>query len=602
MVTGWYTGGRGAEGAYCTYDLFTWCYASDTLRGEWNQKKVGNNKLVHFVSAEDGFPLDWFHAMACFRVVGNARRVNSFGNNDAWMFKNLAYASNPTEYINAGIRSISYYYKKDEWNSSPVGSYARKIIVRELDEKSITSTSFRSGAANHVLLGPGCEFKHVIAITGHDHTNICAAFEYLIVQTRLVLEAQRVLAGWTNVRGRTGQAPVLTQVIIHFANEGLPHLRRFTSFMKDVLNIDEGSPLDEDGLLWSLSTTLMASLLQYLSAMIHELGADDLVVVTICQKAKEWGYKLDDLVKFGSIVHDDWTFRNFTSVQAADDHVVQACISKMEAVLAKVGMLSTKLEAFEKRNDEIAKIQSEQSAMLKKLFHMAVENATCRTSNSTPISTANKRKREQSPVPESISSVLQRNDEEEEEERKKGGEEEVVPRQEHSQPIKIKQLPLYNASSLKSVSVAQILVDFNVYELHRHYSQGMRIIRFVDHVQASGNISKIKKVVYYAYQLAGKERKKELTTSPPDRIDFPDEYMAWKKQLQTAAEDVQLLVMNKLLVLEKQQEQASSSASSSNNGRATRAPRQRPEPMTYVMAVEKRITELVKDKIIILDG
>ena len=323
VVTDWHTGGRGSEGAHCSFEIFRWDYASKTLCGEWNQQKVGNAKLVHFASAVDGYYLDFYNAMACLRVVGNADRFNNFGgdvDNICWVFKNMAYHSKPIEVINETIKKCSFYYNKEAYK---VPSEMKKI-ARSIDLKTYSSTSFRSGSANHIMSNGQCCLKHAVANSGHDHVNICALFEYITVQDSIVLMAQRALGNWPIVKAKCGQAPSLAAIL----NEHrLPagDLRRFVCFMKDLLSITNNSSLGEEGHLWILSCSLMASLLQYLQAMIDDDSEhDDIVVATILQKAHTWKFPLDVLLSFGAIIDTQWKKDNHILTNQDDENTLQA--------------------------------------------------------------------------------------------------------------------------------------------------------------------------------------------------------------------------------------------------------------------------------------
>ena len=329
LVTSWYTAGRASEGAYCSYDLFFWDYDCCNLRGEWNQHKVAHDKLVYFVSAYDGYVLDFYHSLACLRVVGNCNRNDYFsgvsGGNESWVFKNLAYASTPSNVLNDTLKAISYF-----WNSSDYDGRKQKntCIVRELDSDSYTATSFRSGPQNYVLSHVACDHKHAIAISGHDYTNVCAAFEYLETLPKLVLNAQRALAGWSNVRGNTGQAPTLDLILDSIDTNRVGH---FLSFIKDVLCIGSGSPLDDKGHLWPLSCTLMASLLQYLEEFVDDVGAMDCVVSNIITKGRSYGFYLQELYGFGKTIHNQWVAKN-AMAKSTDESALQQCLLQMESL------------------------------------------------------------------------------------------------------------------------------------------------------------------------------------------------------------------------------------------------------------------------------
>jgi len=299
--------------------------------------------LVHFVSAYDGYVLDFYNAFACFRVVGNADRLNYFGgqaDNLCWMFKQLAYAPRPIDVINDAIKTVSFFYNQAKWENP----LERNKIVRSIDLRSYSSTSFRSGGANHIMCVPTLDFKHTVAVTGHDHTNISAVFEYYTVQPKLVLEAQRGLANWPNVSGKCGQPPSLDVVLTKLLTvEG--DVRRFIAFLKELLCIVPYSSLGENGHLWSFSCALMASLLQHLQAMIDDdMNNSNIVVATIIQKGNDFGFKPDQLLSFGAAIDVEWKRINHLITNQSDDNTLQAFGATLHQVQKELETIQVRIK------------------------------------------------------------------------------------------------------------------------------------------------------------------------------------------------------------------------------------------------------------------
>lgn len=346
IAADWHTVGRGSEGGSCTYEMLRWDYGSRTLCGDWNQHKVGNSKMVYFPSAADDYVGDFYNSLGCLRVVGNADRLNNFGgdvDNICWVFKQLAYASKPVEIVNTCIKSVSYFHNKERWNIPS----ERNTIARSLDLRAYSSTSFQSGGADHIMSVPLCNFKHAVAVTGHDHTNVCALFEYVTVQRSLVLTAQRALGNWPNVKGNCGQAPSLN-VVLH-DRQLLPEAdeRSFICFIKDLLCIETKSSLDENGHLWILSCTLMASLLQYFQRMIDDdQKHNDIVVATIIQKGRDFKFSLDTLLSFGAAIHAEWREVNHMITNQHDEHTLQAFGSTLTVLQGEVASMKVQKNIF----------------------------------------------------------------------------------------------------------------------------------------------------------------------------------------------------------------------------------------------------------------
>ena len=66
-------------------------------------------------------------------------------------------------------------------------------IVPSISGWSSTGTDFRIGSLNTITAHHECDFKHAVMRSGHDHTNMCAAFEYSIAHPHLVALSGRAL-------------------------------------------------------------------------------------------------------------------------------------------------------------------------------------------------------------------------------------------------------------------------------------------------------------------------------------------------------------------------------------------------------------------------
>ena len=153
-------------------------------------------------------------------------------------------------------------------------------------------------------------------------------WEYLICHFVLVIEAARALAGWTNVKGNTGQAPTLNSLLADVDN--LMRIKLF-SILKTLLLIEGRSPLDENGPLWPLSQTLGASLLMYLQDMINDLGSKDIVVIAIVTHGKKYGIGLQTLLDWGRTIRADWERRNALA-QTEDATDLERCLGLLQSI------------------------------------------------------------------------------------------------------------------------------------------------------------------------------------------------------------------------------------------------------------------------------
>ena len=155
--------------------------------------------------------------------------------------------------------------------------------------------------------------------------------------------AQRALGDWPNVKGKCGQAPSLSVVLNDEALLPETDQRRFICLIKDLLNIETKSTLDEDGHLWILSCSLMASLLQYLQAMIDDdKKHNDIVVATIIQKGRDWKFSLDTLLCFGEAIDSEWKKVNHLITNQRDEDTLQAFGSTLRLLQNEVDTLKVK--------------------------------------------------------------------------------------------------------------------------------------------------------------------------------------------------------------------------------------------------------------------
>ena len=328
-VCNWATAGRAGEGAFFSWDLLEWSWSTCNLRGTWAQHKTAHDKIVAFAADSEHYAIDFYHSLACYRLTGNGNRLDHCSNQTStsvWIYKHLAYDSNPSVHMTKAIKNVSVYHNRDKFDTASVEEkkkYADKIIT-----KDVTATSYRIGSQNHIIAHPDCSHKHVVCVSGHNMTGVCAMWEYLICQFLLCVEAARALAGWKNIKANTGQAPTL-DCVVHQLDD--PTRKSLFCYLKALFLVEGRSPLDENEPLWPLTQTLGASLFMYLQDMINDLGSKDIVVVTMITVGKQYGLRLPILLDWGLTIRADWVRRN-AAAQAEVATDLQQCLTLLQSM------------------------------------------------------------------------------------------------------------------------------------------------------------------------------------------------------------------------------------------------------------------------------
>ena len=266
--------------------------------------KVGKLYSIPMPSYQD-WHLCIYNALGCLRIVGNGER---------WI----------TEERSVNSRLMNHMYYAND-SGTKVNAALKRVTADVEGSDGVVCTSFRRGSENTILLAPPCEFKHVVSISGHDHTNICAAFEYLTCEGYLAYVASLALAGWKEIEGTStpGQAATLEPAL-----ETMTALdaRKFICFVKVLLCIETKSLYDEGGRLWPLSRAYAATILKDLRKMFIE-QKDCIVNRKILDVAKTFGYTLNQLYAYGDIIGKSFTKAN-EDMEAAEQERRLNMVSK----------------------------------------------------------------------------------------------------------------------------------------------------------------------------------------------------------------------------------------------------------------------------------
>lgn len=157
--------GRSNEGSAANMKCLSWNPFYNIAELSWSMSKVGRQKTINLCNDYDNFALDpyvMFGIMSMFKTVNITNKDLMF----------------PVLTGNVSKSKISTTLQKfPEYNS-------------------YDPTSIRVGAIDTILCHQQGSIKNCVMISGHDHTNVCAIFEYMYIYPSLLKASTMILSNY----------------------------------------------------------------------------------------------------------------------------------------------------------------------------------------------------------------------------------------------------------------------------------------------------------------------------------------------------------------------------------------------------------------------
>jgi hypothetical protein len=421
-----------------------------------------------------------------------------------------------------------------------------------------TGTGFRIGSINTITAHPDCEFKHAVMRSGHDHTNICAVFEYSIAHPHLVALSGRALQKYPYPK----QLAVQPRIVF-----SRPHTAsKINNLIRHLLHLHE-SYFQPDQKLWKFPCCLFATFLMHFEVFSTRFPRH-LVMDKVRGVLQNCNLTCDQLRLWSREVRQDFLFKNRRVVPESTEPTMQVRMEKVENNLSELTIQVNDLrQQFAMQNELILKILDaclnphvplNHNHISKKRKIIEIEDdALCEPTDMEQSESIDH------PAEVSIhsldpiapSSLLLQNSHQSSE-----------PTSIVESSGKAPQTPLYLISSLSGVSISMILQDYYKYQLY--------LGRYHEKV-SKGDKSRIKLVVEFMNGLMTKEQVQLMKTITSD-------FSIISRQ-KALADEISTRAMDELLKLEMQR------ASNDKNGNSNR---KKPIPKNTVAAVEGRLSKI----------
>lgn len=157
--------GRSGEGVTAAVSCLQWHDTYDVLEVDWSMVKVGKQKPLLIANDFTDWQLDPYllYAFMClYKDTTNDVKNKLFP---------ILNVENGRNKIGSALKSLTNFKKYD-------------------------GTSIRVGAIESVLSHPAGTFQNAVFFAGHDHTNLCATFEYIYKYPIFLKEAAMIIANY----------------------------------------------------------------------------------------------------------------------------------------------------------------------------------------------------------------------------------------------------------------------------------------------------------------------------------------------------------------------------------------------------------------------
>lgn len=250
------------------------------------EKVTGQKTLLYFSDADNLFEIDFYHCMFSYWLIkygsGNSRDLP---NDHTYMYPSLVNCSDISKKMVTGIRKLG--------NSNNSSS---STVVKELNEFH-TGNSFRIGAINTIAANSTCNLVNVVSVSGHDTTNICAAFEYLSYEQCFVARGCRALSGYPDVAKKV-KSPKLS--FLDPNNQA-----KVIKMISNIVPLN-GAEFQVNGRLWNFVETCAATFILYFPRLIDKYRAQHRLVTLFKEKMILHNISAEEIRSWSSIIQHNF--------------------------------------------------------------------------------------------------------------------------------------------------------------------------------------------------------------------------------------------------------------------------------------------------------
>lgn len=112
LVTTFLAIGRSGEVACSSWNSVSWDYDLENLVMDWKEMKTGDTDKINFFSDASSKLLDFYHALACYLILGGGNSTLTASSDANWMIPDLARNQETasavmTKYVRAALESTS---------------------------------------------------------------------------------------------------------------------------------------------------------------------------------------------------------------------------------------------------------------------------------------------------------------------------------------------------------------------------------------------------------------------------------------------------------------------------------------------------------------
>jgi len=308
--------GRSGELAIQSWDCLTWNDSEGAAALEWHEIKTTDRKEVLLNNDFKSYQLCPKFMFALIMISESCKNVTVITSDGNFIFPSLAALSKPSVKINKAIKKLIRPVAME----LPATADDKDTYVDGLDPAT-TATSIRTGAINDLVADwKNISFAHLVMRSGHDHTNLCAVFEYIWANHFLQATAGRSLGGWPHPQHRISP-PTFTPITDEL------HVDRIlvTNFIHALLCIDDND-LGVCGRLWMFSVTCAATFMMYYPDFKKDIGSSHFVVIHAEAVFTKFGLNSSTVREWSNKIRSNWDRENAHCLIQGDETAVTAAL------------------------------------------------------------------------------------------------------------------------------------------------------------------------------------------------------------------------------------------------------------------------------------